>query len=112
MTLNPPSVVSEALMVTIMCSDVTKERTQNKSLGNEKSRQPQFSIWKQVSVKELPETLVFGGVFMKMERALGIKSCSFIRVVFVIFQALTGSDFSDRVVPIVMVSPELPRCSC
>lgn len=46
---------------------------------------------------------------MKMERAFETKSCSFIRIVFVIFQALTGSDFSDRIVTIVLVSPELLR---
>lgn len=49
---------------------------------------------------------------MKMERVLGIKNCSFIGVVVIIFQALTGSDYSDRVVPIVLGSPKLPRCSC
>ena len=48
---------------------------------------------------------------MEMERALGIKSYSFIRAVFVIFQALPGSDFSDRIVPILLVSPELQAVS-
>lgn len=46
---------------------------------------------------------------MKMERAFEIKSCSFIRVVFVIFQAFTDSDFSDSFVTIVLVSPEQLR---
>lgn len=46
---------------------------------------------------------------MIMERAFETKSCSFIRIVFVIFQALTGSDFSDSIVTIVLVSPELLR---
>lgn len=59
MTLSLPSVVSEAFMVTIICPDVTKERRQNKILGNEQPRQSDFSIWKWVSVKELPETLFF-----------------------------------------------------
>lgn len=38
MTLSPPSVISEAFLVTIICSDVTKEKTQNEILGNEQSR--------------------------------------------------------------------------
>ncbi|KAM4756303.1 ankyrin-1 isoform 4-T4 [Cyanocitta cristata] len=47
MTLSPPSIVTEAFMVTIICSDVTKERIENKILENEQPRQSEFSIWKQ-----------------------------------------------------------------
>lgn len=53
---------------------------------------------------------------MEMEGALGIKSYSFIRAVFVVFQALPGSDFSDRIVPILLLFSQscklCQRCYC
>lgn len=51
--------VSEAFKGTFICSDVTKERTQYKILGNEQPSQSQVRVWNQVSVGELPETFVF-----------------------------------------------------